>query len=57
MTTPFCAVMTTVASALSMITKDLTTYTVLFLRQEKTLRDHGERQGPVGTWGWVVLLG
>jgi hypothetical protein len=29
------------------ITKDFRTYTMIFLRQEKSLRDHG---GGLGTW-------
>jgi hypothetical protein len=31
----------------SVITKDFRTYTMIFLRQEKSLRDHGDG---LGTW-------
>jgi hypothetical protein len=41
----------------SVITKDLYTYTTIFLRQDKTLRDHGPQLGLVALpeWPWGLM--
>ena len=40
-----------------MITKDLYTYTIIFLHQDKTLRDHSSRHGLVTLpeWLWGLM--
>ena len=40
-----------------MITKDLYTYAIIFLRQDKTLRDHSPKRAQVALpeWPWGLM--